>query len=102
MLRFLGELNTVTHKFIDIVFDGPPSESGSFVEVEDDTGKSISFGKWVKREDGYWVLRINEIQQIDALRENIEKNLKYKRTLNIVITLACIVAVQCFLFLVFT
>lgn len=46
-------------KFIDIVFDGPPShESGRFVEVEDETGKSINFGEWVKRDDGYWVLRI--------------------------------------------
>ena len=46
-------------KYIDIVFDGPPShESGRFVEVEDSTGKSIAIGNWVEREDGYWVLRI--------------------------------------------
>lgn len=46
-------------KHIDIVFDGPPGpESGRFVEVEDDAGKSISFGEWVKREDGYWALRL--------------------------------------------
>jgi hypothetical protein len=46
--------------FIDIVFDGPPShESGRFVEVEDAQGKSIKFGEWVKRDDGYWALRIN-------------------------------------------
>lgn len=45
--------------FVDIVFDGPPShESGRFVEVEDATGKSIRFGKWTQRPDGYWVLRI--------------------------------------------
>ena len=44
---------------IDIVFDGPPShESGRFVEVENSTGKSIKFGDWVQRADGYWVLRI--------------------------------------------
>jgi hypothetical protein len=43
---------------IDIVFDGPPShESGRFVEVEDGTGKSIKFGEWIHRPDGYWVLR---------------------------------------------
>jgi hypothetical protein len=43
---------------IDIVFDGPPShESGRFVEVESPAGKSIRFGEWVQREDGYWVLR---------------------------------------------
>ena len=45
--------------FIDIVFDGPPGhESGRFVEVEDETGKSIRLGEWVKRDDGYWALRI--------------------------------------------
>jgi len=43
---------------IDIVFDGPPShESGRFVEVEDSSGRSIRFGEWIKRDDGYWVLR---------------------------------------------
>ena len=44
---------------VDIVFDGPPShESGRFVEVEDSTGKSIKFGEWVKRSDGFWALRL--------------------------------------------
>ena len=47
------------HKFIDIVFDGPPShESGRFVEVEDMAGKGIRAGEWVYREDGYWALRV--------------------------------------------
>ena len=45
--------------FVDIVFDGPPGpESGRFVEVENSQGKSISFGEWKVRADGYWVLRI--------------------------------------------
>lgn len=45
--------------FVDIVFDGPPShESGRFVEVEDSSGKSIKFGEWVERPDGFWALRI--------------------------------------------
>lgn len=44
--------------FIDIVFDGPPGpEAGRFVEVENSSGKSISFGRWFQRPDGYWVLR---------------------------------------------
>ncbi len=44
---------------IDIVFDGPPGpESCKFVEVEDDQGRSINFGDWVERDDGYWVLRV--------------------------------------------
>lgn len=46
-------------KDVDIVFDGPPGpEAGRFVEVEVE-GKSINFGRWVHREDGYWVLRFN-------------------------------------------
>ena len=46
---------------IDIVFDGPPGPTaGRFVEVEDDTGKSISFGEWVERPDGYWALRLKK------------------------------------------
>jgi hypothetical protein len=49
---------TATQRNIDIVFDGPPGpESGRLVEVESPPGKSISFGQWVQREDGYWVLR---------------------------------------------
>jgi hypothetical protein len=44
--------------FIHVVFDGPPShESGRFVEVEDETGSSISFGDWIDRGDGLWSLR---------------------------------------------
>jgi hypothetical protein len=45
--------------YIDIVFDGPPSPEGPrFVEVEDPRGKSINFGEWVQRPDGYWAHRI--------------------------------------------
>jgi len=45
---------------IDIVFDGPPGpEAGRFVEVENDKGESIRFGHWVKREDGFWALRVH-------------------------------------------
>lgn len=46
-------------EYINIVFDGPPGhESGRFVEVENDSGKSISIGEWIDRKDGYWALRI--------------------------------------------
>ncbi len=49
-------------KPINIIFDGPPShESGRFVEVETDDGKSINSGKWSEREDGLWSLRITEL-----------------------------------------
>ena len=62
---------------VDIVFDGPPApESGRFIEVEDHTGKSIKFGEWVKRDDGYWVLRISPpaSREREAL-ERIEQEL---------------------------
>lgn len=44
---------------LNIVFDGPPApESGRFIEVEDDFGRGVSAGKWIKRRDGLWSLRI--------------------------------------------
>lgn len=47
---------------INIIFDGPPShESGRFVEVETDDGKSVSVGEWVERPDGMWALRITAL-----------------------------------------
>ena len=43
-----------------IIFDGPPGpESGRFIEVEDDFGRSIDAGSWHEREDGLWELRIH-------------------------------------------
>jgi hypothetical protein len=58
--------------YIDIVFDGPPGPlTGRFVEVEDHTGKSIAFGKWVHRPDGYWALRTDDISKFRALLDQI-------------------------------
>ncbi len=55
------KMNKELRKEIDIVFDGPPGpEGGRFVEVEDDS-KSVSIGRWIRRDDGYWVLRISVI-----------------------------------------
>ncbi len=49
-------------KAINIIFDGPPGpESGRFVEVETDDGKSISIGEWTKRPGNLWALRITEL-----------------------------------------
>ena len=59
--------------YVDVVFDGPPGpDPGRFVEVEDATGRSIRFGEWVERADGYWVLRLplcdpNEVVYVDPL-----------------------------------
>ena len=46
---------------IDIVFDGPPGPEGPrFVEVErTDSRASLKVGEWVKRDDGYWALRLS-------------------------------------------
>jgi hypothetical protein len=47
---------------INIIFDGPPGpESGCFVEVETDDGKSLNAGEWKQRTDGLWSLRITEL-----------------------------------------
>lgn len=54
---------------IDIVFDGPPGPvAGRFVEVEDESGASISFGEWIERDDGFWALRIPDTA--DALEQS--------------------------------
>lgn len=62
----------------DIVFDGPPDHpSPAFVEVEDEHGRSIRFGEWLKRGDGSWVLRIVVSAQLiaaaPAMREELER-----------------------------
>jgi len=44
---------------VDIVFDGPPGLEGNrFMEIEDASGRSITFGEWIERQDRRWVLRI--------------------------------------------
>ena len=44
---------------LHIVFDGPPGPTaGRFIEVEDDSGKSIRVGKWKDCKNGYWELVI--------------------------------------------
>lgn len=67
-------------KYIDIVFDAPPGpEPSVFIEVEDDTGKSIKFGEWVEQaEGGYWALRIPDLrQEVERLREENMQLLRY-------------------------
>lgn len=46
------------HQFIDIVFEGDGLHDARLIEVEDHTRKSIKVGEWLKRDDGYLVLRI--------------------------------------------
>ena len=45
--------------FVQVVCDRPPGhESGAFVELEDSNGRSINFGEWIVREDGFHVLKV--------------------------------------------
>jgi len=56
-------------EYIDIVFDTSPKNNDyAFIEVEDPQGRSISIGEWIRRDDGYWVLRI----KADAIKEKGE------------------------------
>jgi hypothetical protein len=44
---------------INIIFDGPPGPEGPrFIEVENDSGRSIRVGEWQERTNGCWALRI--------------------------------------------
>jgi hypothetical protein len=47
-------------RFVDIVHTAPPGgdSSSSFVEVEDEDGRSMKLGEWVERQDGTWALRV--------------------------------------------
>jgi hypothetical protein len=54
-------MTTESPGYFDVVFDGPPShESGRFVEVEDEQGRSFDAGEWIQDGD-LWRLRIARI-----------------------------------------
>jgi hypothetical protein len=56
---------------VNVVFDGPRShESGRFVEVEDDGGRSVKVGEWHGRANGWWGLRITDEDLADFLVRN--------------------------------
>ena len=56
------------NKLINIIFDDSPGPlAGRFVEVENQYGNSISIGEWVRRDDGYWVLKITAAEIEDIL-----------------------------------
>lgn len=66
-------------RFVDVVFDGPPGhDGGRFIEVEDESGASISIGEWVDRGDGYFALRIpipgEEMKTIKTLSVNVKED----------------------------
>ena len=54
-----GDGNGFNFKTIHIVFDGPPG--ARFIEVEDESRKSISVGSWHDREDGGCELTIPRV-----------------------------------------
>lgn len=75
--RFYHQGSFVT--YIDILFDAPPGPtSGRFIEVEDESGKSIQVGEWIERADGYWALRIPRAQ-IDS-RPSFEREPPHCKT----------------------
>lgn len=58
--------------YVDIVFDKEPGPvPPSFIEADDSTGKSIRVGEWLKRSDGYWVLRIPSNPEVDGLKAQL-------------------------------
>lgn len=68
-------------QYIDIVFDGPPSNiGGRFIEVENEHGASISVGQWIAPEPegdltdwtaGLWRLRIKQEPTLTSIAEII-------------------------------
>ena len=44
--------------YIDVIMHTPPGPDSDFIEVEDDTGRSIRAGEWFQDNNGYWRLRI--------------------------------------------
>ena len=56
---------------VDIVFDGLLGpESGRFVEIENQHGRSVNVGEWVHRPDGYWALRLSPSDITNLDRES--------------------------------
>jgi len=80
----MNETKRMPIDYIDIVFDGPPShESGRFIEVENSQGRSVKFGEWVERSDGYWALRIVSIERLNAaLEQSVQLQSHYAALLN--------------------
>lgn len=63
---------------IRIVCDGPPGpESGRFVEVEDESGKSIAVGTWETHQEfgghQFWHLVLDDPREIAGLLARAEK-----------------------------
>lgn len=54
----------------NFVFEGPPGPLGAmFVEVELDNGKSVRFGTWAQRPDGFWGLRFAQADMEAAFKD---------------------------------
>ena len=60
---------------LDIVFSEAPGPESDFVEVENSSGESVRIGEWVKRPDGYWVLRIPDFRQLACELQEARKEL---------------------------
>jgi hypothetical protein len=73
VLARVGAADTQPEGALNVIFDGPPShESGRFVEVETDDGRSINAGQWIERPDGLWALRITSLPSAGGKVEGSE------------------------------
>ena len=43
--------------YIDIVFD----DDMCFIEIENSNSENIEVGTWIKRDDGFWALRLTDL-----------------------------------------
>jgi len=54
-------------KYIEILFDGPPSpEQKSLADVNAPSGASMDIGEWIDKGDGLWALRITPADIAEA------------------------------------
>lgn len=79
--------NPPTGGYVDVVLARGPDHDSDFVELEDASGKSISFGRWITpadddaRADGHWRLRLpiahdaaRHLKDVQSLQAQIAKD----------------------------
>jgi hypothetical protein len=56
------------NSYVELVFDCPPGpRPPQLIEVVDHAGKSVDAGKWIKRPDNRWALRMDSARVHDVL-----------------------------------
>lgn len=80
----------MAEKVLRIIFDGPPGhEAGRFIEVESESGKSVSGGEWREINDGLWELRIDLLPALARARAEGRVEGVQKATDEIVLRMPC-------------